>query len=211
MDLSKSHQTRGKKEKPVKKQKSNRAKIKARIEELARKLILKIDDFKNWDDCKGVSCWNHLITKTAGDHVRWIPLNIFCGSMGANNRHEYDYTYMVNWFKNKYGDRVYDELVKYSHSGYKLTMSDLEDIETFWINMLKPNNRIDCEQDWFFITKIYSEGLRQAWEEYSNPDYKKCYENYPACVTTKPCPYSGELNFICKNKQRDEIIERMKK
>lgn len=120
-----------------------------RIEELARKVVLKIDGHRNWDTMGGPSCWNHFISKTAGKVTRWHILNIFCGSRDGNNYHEHHPEIMTAWFIKKYGVDIFDLLVALSHSGYKPTITDYEKLEKYWVDAMGFQDRRQAEEEWF--------------------------------------------------------------
>jgi hypothetical protein len=128
----------GKKRPKRKKSKSAQKAIIKKLDKICSMAVLQMDRGRFWDNppLQGFACNNHLVRR-GQMKVRWNPLNVHCGSSGANYRHEQNNHYMVAWFIEKYGDKTYQELVKFSVGEAKWHISELEEMLVFWDKVYK--------------------------------------------------------------------------
>ena len=137
----------------------------ARLNQLTSGIIVRIE--RPWDKCCcSVLQNNHYLHKAKSKLTKWCPLNIFCGTRDANFRNESEPSYMREWFLTRYGADIDIALTRFANSPYKLTLSDYEKLEGFWVMGLGFKTRREMEKAWFtFDILPGQEELKKAWEK----------------------------------------------
>lgn len=133
-----------------------------KIDATCSKAVLRMDNNISWDQppCEGFMCCNHLFRRGL-QKVRFYPLNMYCGSSGANFRHERFPEYMTTWFIRKYGFHVYEEMQALSIGEAKYTRQELDDILEFWNLVLLTSSKFSRET----LAGLYMQKIRPAEHE----------------------------------------------